>query len=93
MRGVWSGLTWLALMVVIVGCHSYEPHLRAPKPVESFAGPPDDPRYQNPPKYPAEAMKKAGPKKPDGDDGSTMPSGPRMSGPGGPGASGRPGGM
>ncbi len=80
MRGQRTLLVWLLILLVLVGCRtSPEPFLRPPKPGEDMAGvPPNDPRYTNPPQYPAAAMKSSGKK------------GNNANPPGGPGG---PGGM
>jgi hypothetical protein len=69
---MWNGLGWLVLVTAGVGCHSYEPHLRPPKPVETYNAPPDDPRYQQPPKYPPELLNKDGVKQPNADGNSSQ---------------------
>jgi len=58
MRGRWNGLMCLVFLVLLLGCRSPETYLRPPKQPEIYAEVPDDPRYQQPPKFPAEALSK-----------------------------------
>lgn len=58
MRGQRTMLVWLLFLLILAGCRSQEAFLRPPKPLEDMAGvPPNDPRYNKPPEYPADAMK------------------------------------
>jgi hypothetical protein len=53
----WNGLLCLLFLILFLGCHSPEQYLRPPKQPECFKPCPDDPRYERPPQFPADALK------------------------------------
>jgi hypothetical protein len=69
MRRKWNGLLCLLFLIAMIGCRSPETYLRPPKQPEAFNTVPlgTDPRYQNPPEYPKEAMNKGKDKNKDKD--------------------------
>lgn len=93
MRGQRTMLVWLLMVLILAGCRTQEPFLRPPKAPEEIAGvPPNDPRYNNPPQYPSDAMQKSGKKQNNNNNGPGGPNGagsgmggmrpPGISGPG-----------
>lgn len=55
MRRMWMGLRLLAAaLVATAGCASNQPDIRPPKTPDALRTPPeDDPRFSQPPEYPA----------------------------------------
>jgi len=68
MRGMWNGLCLLVALLILAGCRSTDQVLRPPKAPDELKGVPDDPRFEKPPQYPADAMKKDYNKKKDDGD-------------------------
>jgi hypothetical protein len=63
MPGLRTTLVWLLFLLLLAGCQNQQHFLRPPKQPEEIAGvPPTDPRYNNPPQYPADAMRAPGKK-------------------------------
>jgi hypothetical protein len=69
MGRTWRGLVLAAAVVCgLAGCHKAD-YLQPPKPKDEFVPPPtDDPRFSNPPNYPAKLLNQDNMRKQDDED-------------------------